>query len=323
MHVALIYHVVKLFLNFLLRKKRRKGLFLFIGAFAVWFFAALTGFSASVTRAAFMMTFFVIIDAMQWRYNKTNVVAGSLLLLAFYDPFLFKQLGFQLSLAAVLGILYLYPHLKIQVSRKRWIQYAFDFCLVSLVAQLATLPITLATFHSFPTYFLIANILCVPISTFLIYAGIALLLLQSVPGASDFIAMLIHYAFRAFIEIVDAINQLPLQKLNNIPFNSLQEILFILGLILFGISFESRWKSGRNLSFATIAFALTFHIRTAPPLVQSNLIEDDSHIHYFIKHPDHQYNKLLQLNNYLETNRIYKPIEVHLIPPYHSLEISP
>lgn len=322
MHVALVYQLVKAAMNALFRRKRRKGLYLLIGATAVWTFAAITGFSASVTRAAFMMTFFVVIDAMQWRYAKTNVVAGSILLLGVYDPFLFKQLGFQLSLAAVLGILYIYPKVKFHVSKRKWVQFSVDFCLVSLVAQVATLPITLLTFHTFPTYFLLANIICVPLSTALIYAGIALLCLSSIPLLNHAIAELIHTLLYFFNETVQHINQLPLLKLTNIPFNATQTLLFLLGLTCFIVAFEYRWKVFSRLALTSITFALAFQYRSHPPLLETMLIEDQYHVHLFVRSNHRLPKKLMQLTTYLETNRIHKSIEVHLIPPYHTCEIS-
>lgn len=322
MHVALVYQLVKTAMNALFRRKRRKGLYLLFGATAVWTFAAITGFSPSVTRAAFMMTFFVVIDAMQWRYAKTNVVAGSILLLGVYDPFLFKQLGFQLSLAAVLGILYIYPKVKFSVSKRKWIQFSFDFCLVSIVAQLATLPITLLTFHTFPTYFLLANIICVPLSTTLIYAGLALLCIQSIPGINHFVAQIIHGLLYLFNETVHYINQLPLLKLSNIPFNTTQAVLFLFGLTCFIVAVEYRWKVYSRLALASIVFALSFQFRSHPPLRETNLIEDQYQVHLFVRTTHRLPKKLLQLTAYLETNRIHKTIAVHLIPPYHTCEIS-
>ena len=57
-------------------------------------------------------------------------------------------------------------------------------CGISLVAQLATLPLILYYFGTFPTYFLLTNLVMIPLGTLLVYACLLLFILSPTPLAS-------------------------------------------------------------------------------------------------------------------------------------------
>ena len=59
-----------------------------------------------------------------------------------------------------------------------------DMCGISLVAQLATLPLILYYFGTFPTYFLLTNLVMIPLGTLLVYACLLLFILSPTPLAS-------------------------------------------------------------------------------------------------------------------------------------------
>lgn len=123
-------------------------------------FAALTGFSASVSRAALMGTLLVLPRAIQRPYAPLNALLAAFTIQLAILPQALLDLGFQLSYAAVLGILLVVPRLRPVVRpRQALVRAAWDVLVVSFAAQLYLLPLTLYHFGSFPTYFLIANLL--------------------------------------------------------------------------------------------------------------------------------------------------------------------
>ena len=93
-------------------------------------------------------------------------LAGFLLLLLWPD--LGKQMSFQLSMTAVMAIIFIQsPHGKTIQSK------IVGISMVSLAAQWATLPLIAMTFHRFPWGFLFANLLLLPL-VMLIYPLVAL-----------------------------------------------------------------------------------------------------------------------------------------------------
>lgn len=78
----------------------------------LWGFVFFSGASASVVRAATMFSALVIAQAFHRSQNSFHfLVLSFFLLLCVYPPYL-HQIGFQMSYAAVFGILWMYPLLK-------------------------------------------------------------------------------------------------------------------------------------------------------------------------------------------------------------------
>ena len=74
------------------------------------------------------------------------------------------DIGFQLSFSAVLGILLFEPLLHGLVkTRTSAGEYVWGIICVSLAAQIGTVPLVMYSFGTFSTYFLITNLLVIPI----------------------------------------------------------------------------------------------------------------------------------------------------------------
>jgi competence protein ComEC len=176
MHVGLIYQGLFLMLGFMNRKKwSRHCLFAFLICF-IWFYAFLTGFSASVARSAVMLTVVII---GKWHGGSTNVF-NTLIVSAFalliYNPFLITEVGFQLSFLAVWGIIYFHPKIFLLLEpSSKFLHWVWEITSISLAAQLMTFPLGLLYFHQFPNLFMLSNLIVIPLSGIIIYACIAVL----------------------------------------------------------------------------------------------------------------------------------------------------
>ncbi|WP_440132608.1 ComEC/Rec2 family competence protein [Chitinophaga sancti] len=176
MHLALIYACLLWCLQWL-PIPRLKGLLIIV---VIWGFTLLTGASASVLRAAVMLTVVTtgkfILDRESTTYNQ---LALSAFLLLCYDPGLIRDVGFQLSYLAVLGILLLYKPLYGLLSFKAlWQRKLWEATALSIAAQAVTFPLGLYLFGRFPLYFLPANLVAVPLSTVILYGEMLLLFVQ-------------------------------------------------------------------------------------------------------------------------------------------------
>lgn len=181
LHVGIIFLVLQFLLKLipLFKNDIVKCIVVII---CIWFYSTLTGLPASVIRSALMISFHTIGKTISSKTNSINHVAASaLLLLSFNTNYLF-DIGFQLSYLAVLGIMYLQkPISDLYVPQSRLSSYIWITTSVSLAAQLFTLPFCLYYFHQFPNYFIIANLIAIPLSSIALYASIANLAFASVP----------------------------------------------------------------------------------------------------------------------------------------------
>ena len=254
MHVALIYELILFTLKIFLRKKR-KWLTFFLAMSLLWGYGAITGFSASVVRACCMFSFFVISDCFLLSRNTGNTIAGSTLLILYFQPYLIFNLGFLLSLSAVLGIVVIHPLIMRYCYTENKIgYYLISSTSITLSATLTTLPITLYIFHSFPTYFVFANIILVPWSTLILYIGIAFLLLSSVPFIGHLITQVLNFSTSTMNEFIHLIHYLPKAQLSEINFN--QEQLFLAYTLLFSLTLYTFFKWKHTLHITGIATLL-------------------------------------------------------------------
>jgi len=177
LHVGLIWWVLYHSLSWLVRWTRReyiRGLIL-IGM--LWIYASVTGFSSSVCRSVTMFTLYTLARMIDQQTHPVNAILVSAFVLMCLNPLKLLEVGFQLSYAAVLGIVTLYPHLRKLIPVKhtllKWIR---DATLVSVAAQLATAPLVIYYFHQWPLYSLLTNLIAIPL-----LSAIITLFMLSVP----------------------------------------------------------------------------------------------------------------------------------------------
>ena len=138
----------------------------------MWGYAWLTGLTPSVVRAVLMVTL-VEIGKMIYRKSLTiNTIAAAAVLILIVRPTDLWSVSFQLSFAATTAIVLMVNRLPAMLTG-RIAAYFLGIIVVSVAAQLGTLPITMFYFKQVSTYFLLANLLVLPIATFLVPCGLA------------------------------------------------------------------------------------------------------------------------------------------------------
>lgn len=179
LHVGVIY----LFLQYLLGRLRAtssgRKIFGILSIGVIWTYAIVTGLSPSVLRAATMFSIMAIGDIRSRKGNIYNTLGLAAFILLLFDPYLIYSVGFQLSFAAVFGIVYLQPKIYHLFNFNSWlIDKAWAITAVSIAAQVATFPISAFYFHQFPTYFLISNLVVIPAATVMLFGGILMLIVD-------------------------------------------------------------------------------------------------------------------------------------------------
>ena len=217
MHLGLIYAVlVWIFLRLPLIKKSTAIRVVTILT-CLWLFSLITGGSASVLRSAVMFTCILIGKEFFKQSSIYNSLAASAFLLLCYDPYLLWDVGFQLSYCAVVGIVWLQkPIQNLFYSKHKPLQYLWQMCSITIAAQVLTLPICIYYFHQIPTLFLITNLICVPLSTVILFAEILLIFLSSISVVGALLGKFIYVLTWFMNFIIDKCNNLPLSLIDKI-----------------------------------------------------------------------------------------------------------
>ncbi len=169
LHVGLVAIITGLL--FFWVPKERKGRIIrgAIQLATVWIFALLTGMAPSTTRAALMFSLFIVSNITERNTPKMNLLATTAILTLVAQPMLLFNIGWQLSYAAVAGILLALPIITLYHNR------LWQAAIVSIAATAATLPVTTSVFHTIQPYFLIANVVIVPLAGVVLALAIAYL----------------------------------------------------------------------------------------------------------------------------------------------------
>jgi competence protein ComEC len=263
MHVGLIYMA----LLFLFTGSLRPGRLKFWQGVSVlvflWAYAVLTGLSASVVRATLMFSIMeagrTFLGARGNTYNSLFAAAYIQLLISPHD---LLDVGFQLSYLAVLGILFFYPLLNEKYEpQNRILRGAWQLALVSISATLGTLPVTLFVFKSFPLLFIPANIFIVPVSTVVIFMGIAVVMFSWVPYVGAFLAWLTSYALDVLMVPTRFMAKIPGASYTGFGFDAWDMVLVFVLVFVFGYALFTGFTA-RNSLWLGLALVAYFGKRT-------------------------------------------------------------
>ncbi|MCG9878976.1 MAG: ComEC family competence protein, partial [Bacteroidia bacterium] len=243
MHVGLIFMILSWLLSPIAKLPKGKLWVAILQFVGIWLYALLCGLSPSILRACVMFSFVIIGKQLSKSSNPFNSLSAAGFLLLCIQPLMIYNVGFQLSFAAVAGILGFYPYLNLLVQFKNtFVNEIWKIIAISMAAQTLTLPISFYYFHQFPSYFLPANLLIIPLSTIIIYAGILLLLLSPIHAAAQVLGFIISKLITLTSAISIFIANLPYSTIENINWPPLQ----IIAYYLFGITLVN-YFSTRNL----------------------------------------------------------------------------
>ncbi|MDQ0351083.1 competence protein ComEC [Alkalibacillus filiformis] len=123
------------------------------------FYIVIAGANPPVLRAGFMALIILLGSMFHKRLDTTDVISVVLLLILWFDPYLVYQLAFQFSFIVTLSLVLSKNFLK----RDHWLLISLK---VSLISQLAILPIQFEHFYFTNVLSFLANLIFVPYYTF-------------------------------------------------------------------------------------------------------------------------------------------------------------
>ena len=211
LHLGVIYLIVSKLLSVLgnaptIRRIRSALIVLFAG-----FYTLATGAGPSIVRA---FLFILIRETCalfpERRTSPVRILMTALTLQLAFRPEVITSLGFQLSYLAMTGITVLYPHLSawypdngraFQPVRRIWQAAA-----LAVSCQIFTAPLAWIRFHNFPKYFILTNILALPLTSALMATSVAAIVLQGLGGCPSFLADTVDVLAQSLLFILDVIS---------------------------------------------------------------------------------------------------------------------
>ena len=273
---------------------------------AISCYTLMVGADAAVVRAAIIGTLGVLGSLFGRRQNGLNSLGIAVLGMLLFDPRFLWDIGFQLSVAATMGLILYTPPMELWFVRtaskwiseekaKTWVGPISEIFLVTLAAQLMTLPIMAYHFGEVSWLALIANpIILPPQSLVMILGGLALLAGLVIPGLGIIAAALALPFTRYTIRMVSLISQFPGAELRLPTFNAFWLVIFYALLFFLTVVpvdkrrgvINKAFSPGTAILFLTGAVFLVWNIVMTQPdgNLHVSMVDDEGSI--IIQTPD-------------------------------------
>ena len=213
LHISILFGVVFLVL------RTRRWLLFFVSLPVLLFFAAVTGFSPSVTRACLMCGLMALGGAVKGEYDGLTSLSFAALCMLLWNPFVLLSVSFQLSIASVAGILlfaapiagWLQSRLGTKSRRgKKLISWFSGSVSVSVSAVLFSTPISAYYFGSVSLVGVLTNLLTIWVIPFL-FCGIAAVCLLTglLPTLCCFLGTVLAWPIRYVLLVSGILSRIP------------------------------------------------------------------------------------------------------------------
>jgi competence protein ComEC len=227
LHLGVIYYLLLLLLK-PLNDKRKVNRILkpVIVIVFLWLFSIMSGASPSVLRSAVMFTCIVIGNSISKQSSVYNTLSVSAFLLLCYNPFWLWDVGFQLSYAALLSIvIFMKPVYNCIYIKNKLLDKIWQAAAVTIAAQILTTPISIYYFHQFPVFFLMTNLLAVPISTIILIGEIVLCAVSFIAPVASVIGKILAWLLWLMNTIVERIEAIPFNMWGGLQISIWQNLL--------------------------------------------------------------------------------------------------
>ena len=184
LHLGIIYAIVRFMTRCLGNTRKAKAARSVILVCTCGFYTLATGAGASIVRAFIFILIGECARLSGRPASLRKVMMVALLIHLAIEPSSIKEVGFQLSYAAIVGIAYIFPwlqefwpgdrHEDAAITKcTRWI---WESAAMSISCQITTGPLAYIYFRTFPTQFILTNMIALPLTGIIIPMALATLI---------------------------------------------------------------------------------------------------------------------------------------------------
>ena len=245
----------------------RRALLVGLTLIALWGYAFLTGLSPSVMRSALMVSLLEIAWLLDREARGINYLAAAAVIILLINPLALWSVSFQLSFAAMAAIILVAQRMqqRIVLRGKVW-QYIVGLLIMSIAAQIGTLPLTLHYFGQTSNYFALTNIVVIPAAFVLLLLGMSSLVFSwcIVGSCLAAVAQTCTHLLRLFVEWIEQLPYATTHITLSVPSVALCYIAIACGLMfLRGDKVHWWWLSGVVVCATAIILIETTLINTS------------------------------------------------------------
>lgn len=200
-------------------------------------YALVSGLSPPILRASVMGCISVFSRILKRKMHIFKLILLTVLILLVINPYMFYNIGFQLSILSTLSIIYIYPFLRKYIhSSQVNTGYIKETVLITISVFLSTTPLIASTFGRISTISFVTNVLLLWIVPIVMVLGMFFLLFCII---SRYIAVIIAFILWVFLEFFVRVVYFS----SSVVFSSIEvpkislHIVVIWQVLLFGVIF--------------------------------------------------------------------------------------
>ncbi len=215
LHIGFVYMImIVVFFPLLINRFSRLGYSMIV--LSLWVYAFITGLSPSVVRATIMISMLIVGRLLYLPYNSRNALFSTAIIMLCYNPMYLYDVGFQLSFMAVWSIIIFYAKIKWVVDkclgRVPLVKRLSSVISLSISAQILALPLSVYYFHIVPVWFLLANVMVVPILPIVIGLSALAVILSVVGIKLGFLISIIKFLLDYIMGVGEEVSSWPMMK---------------------------------------------------------------------------------------------------------------
>lgn len=212
LHLGIIYGILSKTLSVIGNSPKAQNIRSAITVIACGLYTLATGAGASISRAfIFVLTGETARISGRFR-NTGTVLLTALLIHLTIDPAAIREVGFQLSYAAMAGIAFIFPFL-----RKFWpqdmepgrfrnpLKWIWETAALSISCQITTCPLAYKYFRTFPVHFLLTNLIALPLTGLIIPSAVLSIMLSAAGWCPEILLRATEALVTALSEALDII----------------------------------------------------------------------------------------------------------------------
>ena len=183
---------------------------------AALFYSIMTGATPSIIRAFLFITINETARLLGRKRDPVRVLLAALTVQLALKPDVISSVGFQLSYMAMVGIFLLYPTLEriypapsgSRLSRFNPFRKIWNAAMLSISCQIFTGPIAWHYFHTFPKYFILTNLVALPLTSAIMTLSVATIALSFFGTCPEPLVILNDQAMQALVFCLEIISGL-------------------------------------------------------------------------------------------------------------------
>jgi competence protein ComEC len=197
------------------------------------------GLGNSIIRACIMNTL-SLIAVLFGRDNKIHIsLPFTAAIFVFLDPLIVLNVGFLLSISAILGLVYISPILKFTKEKiTKNFKFFEDYVFPTLSCTIGTLPVAIFTFKTFSIWSVLVNTLVLPVvEGTMLWGALSLLFSKIHPPLSNLFFTVVNLQLKYLEAVVNKVGSLGFgswEVSENISvIIAIFSLLFILSLVIY------------------------------------------------------------------------------------------